>query len=128
MSINSRLKAIHIIGQRKAFCWQRIPESSCARKETADIEILITSRRKGDRKMMQPIRITSEWNCYKYEEKEPVQPVQMDIYQSSSYRKDLNWLHFDDEGFKRLNKRRTNTHKTTNICGKKKIFTASPQW
>ena len=60
VSINSRLKAIYIIGQRKAFCGQRIPESSCARKETVDIEILITSRRKGDRKIMQPIKITSE--------------------------------------------------------------------
>ena len=60
MSMNSRLKAIYIIGQRKAFCEQRIPEPSCAREETVDIEILITSRRKGDRKIMQPIRITSE--------------------------------------------------------------------
>ena len=71
VSINSRLKAIYIIGQRKAFCGQRIPESSCARKETVDIEILITSRRKGDRKIMQPIRITSvtatrmrKWNQF----------------------------------------------------------------
>ena len=48
--INSRLKIIYIIGQWKAFCGQRIPESSCARKETVDIEILITSRRKGDKK------------------------------------------------------------------------------
>ena len=58
MSINSRLKAIYILGQRKALCGQRIPESSSARKETVDIEILITSR-KGDRKIMQPFRITS---------------------------------------------------------------------
>ena len=49
-SINSRLKAICIIGQRKAFFGQRIPESSCTREETVDIEILITSRRKGDKK------------------------------------------------------------------------------
>ena len=28
---------------------------------------------------------------------EPVQPVQMNIYQSNSYRKDLSLLHFDDE-------------------------------
>ena len=58
--VNSRLKAIYIIGQRKTFCGQRIPESSCVKKETADIEILITSSRKGDREIMQPIRITSE--------------------------------------------------------------------
>ena len=60
MSIKSRLKAIYIIGQGKAFFGQRIPESNCAMKETVDIEIFITSRRKGDRKIMQPIRITSD--------------------------------------------------------------------
>ena len=30
-------------------------------------------------------------------ELEPVEPVQMNIYQSDTYRKDLSWLHFDDE-------------------------------
>ena len=30
-------------------------------------------------------------------EVEPVEPVQMNIYQSNTYRKDLSWLHFDDE-------------------------------
>ena len=58
MSANSRLKATKIIGQRKTFYRQRIPESSCARKETVDIDILVTWRN-GDRKMMQSIRITS---------------------------------------------------------------------
>ena len=58
MSVNSRLKATKIIGQRKAFYRQRIRESSCARKETVDIEILVTSTI-GDRKIMQSIRITS---------------------------------------------------------------------
>ena len=58
MSANSRLKATKIIGQRKAFYRQRIPEFSCARKETVDIDILVTSRN-GDRKFMQSIRITS---------------------------------------------------------------------
>ena len=28
---------------------------------------------------------------------EPVEPVQMNICQSSTYRKDLSWLHFGDE-------------------------------
>ena len=37
MSVNSRLKATMIIGQRKAFYRQIIPESSYARKETVDI-------------------------------------------------------------------------------------------
>ena len=58
MSVNSRLKATKIIGQRKAFCRQRIPESSCARKETVDIDILVTSKN-GDKKIMQSMRITS---------------------------------------------------------------------
>ena len=43
MSVNSRLKATKIIGQRRAFYRQRIPEFSCARKETVDIDILVTS-------------------------------------------------------------------------------------
>ena len=38
MSFNSRLKVTKIIGQRKAFCRQRIQESSCARKGTVDID------------------------------------------------------------------------------------------
>ena len=58
MSVNSGLKATKIIGQRKAFYRQRIPEPSCARKETVDIDILVASRN-GDRKIMQTIRITS---------------------------------------------------------------------
>ena len=48
-SLNSRLKAIYIIGQRKVFYRQRIKESSCARKKTVDIDILVISRN-GDRK------------------------------------------------------------------------------
>ena len=62
-----------------------IPESSCARKETADIDILVTSRN-GDRKIMQYIKITSR-------------PPYLSpyLYQSNTYRKDLSWLHFNDE-------------------------------
>ena len=58
------------MGQRKAFYRQIIPESSCVRKETVDIDILVTSRN-GDRKTMQSIRITSrppmrksKWNQF----------------------------------------------------------------
>ena len=61
MSVNSTLKATKIIGQRKAFYRQRIPESSCVTKETVDIDILVTSRN-GDRKIMQSIRIVSRPN------------------------------------------------------------------
>ena len=56
MSINSRLKATKITGQRKVFYRQGIPESSCVRKETVAIDILLTSRN-GDRKITQSIRI-----------------------------------------------------------------------
>ena len=28
---------------------------------------------------------------------EPVEPVQIDIYQINTYRKDLSWLHFDNQ-------------------------------
>ena len=59
MSVNSRLKATKIIGQRKAFYRQRILEPSCARREIVDIDILVTSRN-GDRKTMQSITITSK--------------------------------------------------------------------
>ena len=41
----------------KAFYRQRIPEPSCVRKETIDIDILVTSRN-GDKKLMQSITIT----------------------------------------------------------------------
>ena len=58
MSVNSRLEATKVIGQRKAFYRQRIPEFSCARKETVDIDIFVTSRN-GGRKIMQSIRIIS---------------------------------------------------------------------
>ena len=51
MSVNSKLKATKITGQKKVFYRQRIPESSCTRKETVDIDILVTSRN-GDRKIM----------------------------------------------------------------------------
>ena len=63
MSVNSGLKATNIIGQRKAFYWQRIPEFSCAKKEIVDIDILLTSRN-GDRKIMQSIRITSRLSSH----------------------------------------------------------------
>ena len=58
MSVNSRLKATKIVGQRKTFYRQRIPEFCRERKETVDIDILLTFRN-GDRKIMQSLRITS---------------------------------------------------------------------
>ena len=54
----------------KVFYRQRIPEFSCARKETVDMDTLVTSRN-GDREMMQSIRIISrpplgikKWNQF----------------------------------------------------------------
>ena len=70
MSVNSRLEATKIIGQRKAFYGLRISEPSCASKETVDIDILVTSRN-GDRKIIQSVRIMSrpfsrirKWNQF----------------------------------------------------------------
>ena len=70
MPVNSRLKATKMIGQRKAFYRQRIPKSSCAKKETVEIDILVASRN-DDRKIMQSIRIMSrppssirKWNQF----------------------------------------------------------------
>ena len=56
VSVNSELKVTKIIGQRKAFYRQRIPEFNCARKETVDIDILVTSRN-GHRKIMQSVML-----------------------------------------------------------------------
>ena len=70
MSVNSGLKATKIIRQRKAFYRHTIPEFSCARKVTGDIDILVTSRN-GGRRIMQSIRIMSrtpsrkrKWNQF----------------------------------------------------------------
>ena len=46
------------MGQKKALYWPRISESSCAKKETVDKDILVTSRN-GDEKIILAIRITS---------------------------------------------------------------------
>ena len=45
---------------------------------------------------MRSIRITSRPSLEK-KEVEPIEPVQMNIYQSNTYLKDLGWLHFDNE-------------------------------
>ena len=36
----------------------------------------------------------NEWTTHENKEAGPVQPVQMNIYQSYSYITDLSWLHF----------------------------------
>ena len=64
-------------------------------EKTDGIDILLTSRN-GDRKIMESIRIMSTPSS-RIRMWEAVEPVQMNIYQSNTYRKDLRWLHFDDE-------------------------------
>ena len=39
----------------------------------------------------------NEWTSLKKKEVELVEPVQMNIYQSNTYRKGLSWLYFDNE-------------------------------
>ena len=78
-------------GQRKAFGRQRITESSCTRKKTVDIYILSTASN-GERTIMQSIKISSG-PATRMGVVGPVQQVHTNIYQ----RKDLNWLHVNDE-------------------------------
>ena len=56
-------------------------DSTCARKVTVDINILVTSRN-GKRKIMQP---------------RAFQLAQKNIYQSNTYKKDLGLLHLSNE-------------------------------
>ena len=89
MSVNSRTKATKILAQREASYRQRIPGFSCARKETVDIDILVTSTN-GHKKIMQSITIMSRASSV-------LEPVLKNIYQSNTYRKDLSRPHFNDE-------------------------------
>ena len=64
------LKATQIIGQKKTFYRRRIPEFSCARTETIDINILVTPRN-SHREIMQSIKIRNrppsrirKWNQF----------------------------------------------------------------
>ena len=50
--------AYQIKDQRKAFCRKKNPQSSCARKVTVEMDILIASSN-GNRKIIQPTRIIS---------------------------------------------------------------------
>ena len=60
---------------------------SNVRRRTDEIEILITYRN-IDRK--------DAWTSLKNTDVEPPGPVQIKMYQSNTYRKDLDWLHFDN--------------------------------
>ena len=63
------------MGQRKAFYGQRIPESSCTKEETFNID------------KNHAIYQNNEWTSLENKEVEPVEPVQMSVYQSNIYRK-----------------------------------------
>ena len=62
-----------MIGQRKVFYRQRIPESNHA------------------------IYLNNEKTSLENKEVGPVDPVQMNIYRNNTYRKDLSWQCFNDE-------------------------------
>ena len=82
------------MGQRKVFYKQKNPEFNCARKKIIDRDILLASRN-GDRKIMQSMK--KRVDLLDNKEVEPVEPLQMNIYQINIYRKSLSWLHFEDE-------------------------------
>ena len=46
---------------------------------------------------MKGIYQNNEGTCHRNEEVEPIYLVQMNIYQKNTRRKDLSWLHIDDE-------------------------------
>ena len=81
------------MGQRKAFYKQKNPRKQ-GRKQIIDRNIFLASRN-GDRKIMQSMK--KRVDLLDNKEVEPVEPLQMNIYQSNIYRKSLNWLHFEDE-------------------------------
>ena len=45
----------------------------------------------------QAVYQNNEYTSLKNKEVEPTEPVQMNIYKSNNHRKDLSWLHFEDE-------------------------------
>ena len=59
VALNFRFKAIPIVSEKKSFCRSRVLEPNCKRKETINIDILITLRN-GVRKVTQTTGITSE--------------------------------------------------------------------
>ena len=61
MLVNSRLTATKTIGQRKAFYRQGIPESSCVRKKTVDIDMLVSSRNSDRKTFLEDLK--TRQNC-----------------------------------------------------------------
>ena len=94
VSVNYRLKAIYIIGLGKIFYRKRFSGSRCAMK-TVDIDVLVISRNcdRNNHAMYQ----YNEQTYLENKRKEPVEPVQKNIYRSNTYRKDLSWPLLKDE-------------------------------
>lgn len=90
--MNFRLKSDQIC-RKKAFCRQTVPQSSSARKETFDKDNLTTSRN-SDRKIKQPIRVTSRLpkRISGGGGGGAKQVLQMNRFQSSTFRKHFRWL------------------------------------
>ena len=107
MFVNSPLKATKIIGQRKAFYRQRFPELNSARKETVDIDILVTSRN-GNRKIMQFIRITSRPPSQKRKRNQLSQLSRTSTKVIAIEKTEARYISTMNQGFKRSSKCRTN--------------------
>ena len=73
------------MGQRKTFCLQRIPEFGCVREETVGIGTLVISM--NNKRKTKHCVGNQEQILHKNKKVEPVQPVQMNIYQRNTYRK-----------------------------------------
>ena len=82
------------LDQRKVFCRRKIQESSCAKEETIDIDILVASRN-GDGKITQFIRITSRPPS-RITKRNQLSQFRWTSSKSNTYKKDLTWLHFDN--------------------------------
>ena len=72
------------------------------KKETVDIDILITSRnndKKSCKLLEKGVDLSHVLGA------EPVEPVRMNIYQNDTYRRDLSWLQIEmSQGFDRGSK------------------------
>ena len=73
----------------------RFKERKNAKKNCVDIDILITPRNWDQKE--HAAHYNNKWVCHENEEVEPVQPVQMKIYQSNTYRIELSLLHLYNE-------------------------------
>ena len=104
----SRLKATKIIGQRKAFYRQRIPEPSCVWKETVDIDILVTSRN-SDKKIIQSMRITNRPSSRKRKQRQLSQFWRTSTKVTPTEKIYAGHISMMSQGFERSSKWRTNS-------------------